>query len=223
MTTDAMAIPMIKIPSNDDMINKFYYASPTYKSHPIHDDNSLWGSVIYEFWDGHSIYEDLKSSITQYIAEIDCAICCKDFSLQTTKELDSSKALIIEGVRVLKTVNEPEICVTDLIKPLQTMIDMTTRYMKVRDVAKRVVQLENRMIQLQIDIQTHMYIITDMVGMIGTEHVKKSYVNQFFEERSSIKMEMKRLEEKGAGDVDMKKLKNLYRGIRQEMADFDFM
>lgn len=205
----------VKIPSSEDLVEKNFYFLQS-KENPIVEDNSLWGSAIYEVWHSRDVYDDLYSSIKQYVAEVDCALHYKDFSAKTTKELDMTKNILLEGVQFCGQEKN------GLLEPLRNMLDILKRYLEAKEITKKeklivkeVETLSNRIVQLQVDIQVSMLDFSD-----------KCYCQQcddyaeFFEERSEIRKEMKRLKKNGANKEEMKRLTRLLRGLKMEFRQY---
>lgn len=204
----------VKIPSSEDLVEKNFYFLQS-KENPIVDDNSLWGSAIYEVWHSSHVYYDLYSSIKQYVTEVDCALHYKDFSAKTTKNLEMTKKILLEGVQFCGQEKN------GLIEPLRDMLDILKRYLDAKEIAKKenimkeVETLSNRIVQLQVDIQVSILDFYD-----------KCYCQQcddyaeFFEERSEIRKEMKRLKKNGANKEEMKRLTRLFRGLKMEFRQY---
>lgn len=204
----------VKIPSSEDLVVKNFYFFQS-KENPIAEDNSLWGSAIYEVWHSRDVYNDLYSSIKQYVAEVDCALQYKDFSAKTAKELDMTKNILLEGVQFCGEEKK------GLTKPLWDMLDILKRYIEAKEIAKKekiivnVETLSNRIIQLQVDIQVSMLDFFD-----------KCYCQQcddyaeFFKERSEIRKEMKQLKNNGANKKEMKRLARLLRVLKFEFRQY---
>ncbi len=196
----------VKIPSKEDLVEKNFYCLHSKKS-PIVQDNSLWGSAIYEVWGTSEVY----SSIKQFVEKVDCALYHRDFSEKTTKQLDLTKKLLLEGVRFCGEEKN------SLLKPLMDMLDILKRYIQAKEMAKKEKQIEtlsNRIVQLQVDIQVSMIDFYD-----------KCYCQQcddyaeFYKERSEIKKEMKRLE-KNVNKEEMRRLRELFRGLKTEFRQY---
>jgi len=206
-------IPMIsvKIPSHEDLVEySFVYSS---KTSPIAEDKSLWGSAVYEIWDSQRIYNDLYFSIKQYVTEIDCALFYSDFSEKTRKEFELTKKIIIEGVHLCRQEKN------DLFEPLHQMLTILKKYIDAIDMAKEVVRavqtLSNKIVQLQVDIQVSMMDFYDNCYCQQCD----DYAD-FYRERTSIRKEMERLEKNGANAKEMKRIRDLFQGLKLEFRQY---
>jgi hypothetical protein len=121
----------VKIPSQEELIEKNFYFLCS-KPNPIINDNSLWGSAIYEIWNNRKIYNELYSSIKQYVKKVDCAIYYKDFSYKTTRQLDLTKNIILEGVKFCGQ-NDKD----GLLNPLKDMLYILKKYIEAKELAKK--------------------------------------------------------------------------------------
>ncbi len=201
----------VKIPLQEDLVEKNFYFIHS-KPNPIFNDNSLWGSAIYEIWNNKKVYNDLYSSIKQYVIEVDCALYYKDFSDKTTRQLDLTKNILIEGV---KFCGEDK---NGLLYPLKDMLDILKRYLDAKEVAKKeksiIDSLSNKIVQLQVDMQTSMM---DFYGKCYCQQCDE--YAEFFEERSEIRKEIKWVEN-FANKEEMKKLRNLFKGLKMEFKQY---
>lgn len=216
-----MAIELsIKIPSNDDLVGKNFYF--LYSNQQDTADDSLWASAIYEVWNSLDVYEDLCESIKQYVVEVDCALQYKDFSEKTTKELDLTKDILLEGVQFCGHHKN------GLLKPLQDMFDILERYVaakkeakekeekkekeKIKRIMENVETLSNRIIQFQVDIQVAIMELSE--GSFSQE-----YFN-FLQERVAIKKEMKLVKKNGANKKEIERLEKLLKSLKMDFKQF---
>jgi|Laugresu1bdmlbsd_1035121.scaffolds.fasta_scaffold04724_7 hypothetical protein len=121
----------VKIPSQEELVEKnfhFLYSKPN----PIINDNSLWGSVIYEIWSNNQVYNNLYSSIKHYVKKVDSALYNNDFSHKTTRQLELTKNIIIEGIKFCGEDNK-----NGLLNPLKDMLVILKKYIVAKELAKK--------------------------------------------------------------------------------------
>ena len=196
---------------------EIYAKEPNYTNEsPVVDDNSLWGSAIYEVWNSKKVYNDLYYSIKKYVTDVDFALRYKDFSEKTTKQLDLTKNIILEGIQFCGGETN------GLLHPLQDMLEIVKRYLEAKEILKKeklvmkgVETLSNRIFQLQVDIQVSM-----MDFSYNCYCQQCDDYAEFFQERLSIRKEMKWLKKNGANKVEMKRLNKLFRGLKMEFRQY---
>ena len=193
----------IIIPSKETLFEKDYYLYSKGEKVFKEIDSSLWQTAIYELWDEDDIYSDLSERIKDLTDDIDCAEYHEDFSKKTQDELQAEKQRVVEGVKILSKVNYPGR--SALLRDMERLLKAGEQYINKRNqIAKTmalVQKLEYRILQLQVDFHTGEY----------------EEISIFKKELMEIKKEFNFLQELGANDQELKRLRSLIRAARQEI------
>lgn len=193
----------IIIPSKETLFEKDYYLYSKGEKVFKEIDSSLWQTAIYELWDEDDIYSDLSERIKDLTDDIDCAEYHEDFSKKTQDELQAEKQRVVEGVKILSKVNYPGR--SALLRDMERLLKAGEQYINKRNqIAKTMVlvqKLEYRILQLQVDVHTGEY----------------EEISIFKKELMEIKKEFNFLQELGANDQELKRLRSLIRAARQEI------
>ena len=120
----------IIVPTKDLLVKKNYYGIQGGGEVFKYGNVSLWGSAIYELWDGDDIYEDLSYRIKVLISDIDCAEYHEDFSMKTQDELQAEKERVVEGIQILTKMKYP---LTGLYKDMKLCIYAGNSYVEKRN------------------------------------------------------------------------------------------
>jgi hypothetical protein len=158
------------------------------------EDILLWECAVYEFWDVSDIFNDLFDRIHK----------------MKENNYDTTIRYVFEGIRAIrdKEKNCETVCkeIISHLKIRETLLKNETKLIEKRE------EIADKIIQLQIDIETSQLLLEEGVkeGTIISLHE----INM---RKIDITKEMKRFEQSGANNEDMKILGKLLKGVSLEL------
>lgn len=204
MAFDLSIIIPIIIPTEENLYEKYYFSINGGGKVFADGNKSLWGTAIYELWDGDEIYSDVFERLKDLTVELECSEYHEDFSKKTQDELEAEKMRVIEGVKFLQKLGHPT---GGLYHDLELCLDAAERYVnkkiRIEKTVELVYNLEIRIKQLQVDIQT---------GVSGE-------IEMFKKEMKEIKQEIKFLKNFGANEKEMKRLQCLFNDAETDFSE----
>ena len=145
----------IIIPTKENLYEKYYFSTNGGGKVFADGNKSLWGTVIYELWDGYEIYSDILDRLKDLAVELECAEHHEDFSKKTEDELKVENKRVTEGIQILQRLGYP---IGGLYHDMELCFDAVERYInkhiRIKNTVELVNNLEIRIKQLQVDIQT---------------------------------------------------------------------
>ena len=193
----------IVIPTSDILLEKNYsFVSGNGNGSPLSCDNSYWSLAIYEVWDKDRVYRHLMDMIKSLIS--DTLIAQHNMDFGNTQKFFIQRCKISEGLRIYNILSEDSF---KLIPALKILYDVNEKYdnmLKQVSLDKMYEVIYNKIVQLQVDIQT-------------SEEKSSIQKNLFDQEKGLAEFMIRNFKEFGGSKDNYESLNRLIEGVDMEL------